>query len=250
MKYNFRVEPISKLQAIQMVQKYHYSNTLPKINKVFLGFYLDEELKGVMTLGYGVRPMHTIKKLFPSLDTKDYLEIGRMCMTEDMPRNSESQMISACCKWLEHNLKDVKVLFTWADGMLGKVGYVYQASSFIYMGYSMTDIYLKDGMKIHPRQTNHLYGGRPTEEQLKAEHIEHYKGKQFKYVKFLCGNKEKKALLRECLVPTDMPYPKEADLEWKIKNLATGEWQTASIPNYITDIKIEQLLPTDQISLF
>ena len=27
---------------------------------------------------------------FPSLDIKDYLGIGRMCMAEEMPRNSES----------------------------------------------------------------------------------------------------------------------------------------------------------------
>ena len=37
---------------------------------------------------------------------------------------------------------DIKVLFTWADGMLGKCGYVYQASNFMYVGKSESDIYL------------------------------------------------------------------------------------------------------------
>ena len=158
MKYEYTVKEISKADALMMIRKYHYSNTLPRINKHFVGFYLGKELVGVVTLGYGTRPRHTIKKLFPSLDTKDYLEIGRMCMTDDMPRNSESQMIKALTRWIRQNL-DIKVLFTWSDGMLGKVGYVYQACSFEYCGFYETDMYLKDGIKIHPRQTKKLFGG-------------------------------------------------------------------------------------------
>ena len=74
---------------------------MPKINKHYLGYYVNNKLVGVLTLGYGTRPLHTIKRIFPSLETKDYYEIGRMCMTDDMPRNSESQMIKAVCKWIK-----------------------------------------------------------------------------------------------------------------------------------------------------
>ena len=166
MKNNYVVEEISKEEALMMVQKYHYSNTLPKLNKHFIGFYLEGELVGIVTLGWGTRPVHTIKKIFPSLETKDYFEIGRMCMTEEMPRNSESQMISKLIKWIKCNEPNVKVLFTWADGIMGKAGYVYQSCSFLYGGYATSDIYLKDGIKIHPRQTRALfisYLGNPIE---------------------------------------------------------------------------------------
>lgn len=156
MKCDYKVEEISKETALEMIREYHYSNTLPKINRYFLGFYLDNELVGVMTLGLGTRPLHTIRRIFPSLGTDDYLEIGRMCMSEEMPRNSESQMIAQCVKWLKANHKEVQVLFTWADGMLGKPGYVYQASNFIYAGYSGGEMYMKDGMKIHVRQMKGL----------------------------------------------------------------------------------------------
>lgn len=94
-KFRFDIKEITKEQALEMVQKYHYSNTLPKLNKHFLGFYLDNELVGLITLGWGTQPRGTIQKIFPSLDTKDYYEIGRMCMTEEMPQNSETQMISS-----------------------------------------------------------------------------------------------------------------------------------------------------------
>ena len=63
-------------------------------------------------------------------------------MSEDMPRNSESQMLSQTIKWIKSNCPDIKVLFTWADGMVGKPGYVYQGSNFYYLGYIWTDMYM------------------------------------------------------------------------------------------------------------
>lgn len=108
MRYNYEIKLLSKNEALEMVQKYHYSNTLPKLNKYFVGFFLNNSLVGLITLGWGTRPLHTIQKIFPSLTTKDYLEIGRMCMSEEMPRNSESQMISQLVKWLKKTIQKSK----------------------------------------------------------------------------------------------------------------------------------------------
>jgi hypothetical protein len=67
--YLYTIKEVSKDLVLDMVTKYHYSNTLPKLNKHFIGFYLQDELVGVVTLGWGTRLKHTIQKLFPSLDT-------------------------------------------------------------------------------------------------------------------------------------------------------------------------------------
>ena len=256
-KYSFDVKEISKETALEMVRKYHYSNTLPRLNKYFIGFYLDTRLVGVVSLGWGTRPLHTIQKLFPSLTTKDYLEIGRMCMCDDMPKNSETQMLSQLVKWIKKNLPEIKVLFTWADGMLGKVGYVYQAANFIYAGYSETDTYMKDGIKIHPRQMKHFLipagekdsriGIRPTQEQMKELGLEHYKGHQYKYFLILADKSEKKALLDEwnsiklAVIEKSkgrisFNRPKEKDLWWKKYDLNTGKWHSCEKPPYTTDI--------------
>ena len=244
--YRFDIKEISKEDALKMIQKYHYSNTLPKINKYFLGFYLDAELVGVVTLGWGTRPRHTIQRIFPSLDTRDYLEIGRMCMTEEMPRNSESQMLSQLVKWIRKNIPELKVLFTWADGMLGKVGYVYQASNFIYAGFSDGEMYMKDGVKLHVRQMKSflvLEGQkddritvRPTAEQMRKHNILHFKGKQYRYLLFLCDRKEKQRLLDECMIDLELPRPKDDDLSWRVKDLITGKWVESEKPPYITDV--------------
>lgn len=227
-----------------MVKEYHYSNILPRLNKHFVGFYLQDRLVGVVTLGWGTRPLHTIRKIFPSLETKDYYEIGRMCMTEDMPRNSESQMLSQLIKYIKKNYPGIKVLFTWADGMVGKPGYVYQASNFWYLGYIWTDMYLKDGIKIHPRQTKQFFSSgendkrltvRPTLEQMNEFGIKHYKGKQFKYVYFTCDKRMQRFLVDECLEPINKEYPKTIDLEWKVKGI-DGKWTSSNKPPYVTDM--------------
>ena len=166
-------------------------------------------------------------------------------MTEEMPRNSESQMLKALTKYIKANFPDIKVLFTWADGMVGKVGYVYQASGFIYAGYSGGEMYMKDGVKIHVRQMKSILVPegvidkritvRPTLEQMKQFNIQHFKGKQYRYLKFLCSKSEKKRLLKECLIDLNLPNPKDDDLSWRVRN-EQGKWVDSKRPPYLTDI--------------
>lgn len=244
--YKFNIREIERETAQDMVKKYHYSNTLPKLNKHFIGFFLGDRLVGIVTLGWGTRPRHTIQRIFPSLDTKDYLEIGRMCMLDEMPRNSESQMLSQLIRWIKANLPQLKVLFTWADGMVGKAGYVYQASNFIYAGYSQGEMYMKDGVKIHVRQMKSFLieegqkdkriTVRPTLEQMRMYNIQHFKGKQYRYLYFVCDRREKKRLLRECLLDLSLPRPKDDDLAWTMKDVNTGKWIESNKPPYVTDV--------------
>ena len=100
MKYFFEIKEIEKTIAIEFVQERHYSKVMPKLTKHWLGIFLEDELVGVLTLGWGTQPLQTIKKLFPNLKSEDYYEIGKMCMDEKMPRNSESQLHSVSIKWL------------------------------------------------------------------------------------------------------------------------------------------------------
>ena len=74
-----------------------------------------------------------------------------MAMTDDMPKNSESQMLSLVIKWIRQHLR-IKYLFVWADGIVGKVGYVYQSANFLYGAFSETDLYVtENGEKVRPR---------------------------------------------------------------------------------------------------
>jgi hypothetical protein len=91
------------------------------------------------------------------MESRHYLEIGKMCMLDSEPRNSETQMISQVIRWVKNNHPGVLFLYTLADGIMGKCGYVYQAANFYYGGEYWTDSYMSaKGEKVHPRTTTLL----------------------------------------------------------------------------------------------
>lgn len=208
-----KIREIPKPQALMFTITRHYRKSIPRLTSLFLGLFIDSTLVGVMSLGWGVRPLHTIRKLFPSCTTKDYFEIGRLCMLEEMPKNSESFFIARCIEYIKENFPEKRILFSWADGLLGKPGFIYQSSNFLYGGYSWTDAYFSDGGEcIHPRTSNKVGGRLGIQDQ---ENIKHFWGKQFRYVYFLCSHKERKELLQESPIEWSKQYPKTSDLEWK-----------------------------------
>jgi hypothetical protein len=77
------LQPIPKHIAVPFIQKYHYSKILPRLTKWYLGYFENDDLVGVVTLGWGTQPKQTIQKLFYNhdIDTKDYFEIGKMCFS-------------------------------------------------------------------------------------------------------------------------------------------------------------------------
>lgn len=220
--------------ATLFLQKWHYSPIIPKLTKHWLGCYVDDELVGVLSLGWGTRPKHTIQVLFPELTSADYFEIGKMAMTDDMPKNSESQMLSLVIKWIRQHLR-IKYLFTWADGIVGKVGYVYQSANFLYGGFSETDLYVtENGEKVHPRTMQGLlpntdgkkYGHRPNYEQRIDLNLKRVKGKQYKYIYPI--NKDDREYLSNSTVDWTINYPKDDNLEWKVMAPGEKEWSTVS----------------------
>lgn len=231
------VKVLNKFVAADFIFNRHYSAVMPKLTKHYLGCFIKDELVGVITFGWGTRPKHTIQKLFPDLDTKDYFEIGKMCMDDKMPKNSESQLLSQSIKWLKENTK-IKYLFTWADGLVGKPGYVYQSANFLYGGYSMTDTYVTEqGEKVHPRTIqgqlpntkNRKCGMRPNPQQLIELKLSRVKGKQFRYI-YPMTKKDRK-YLKKSTVEWSLNYPKHKDLIWYIKKPGENEYkQTDEIP--------------------
>ena len=230
---NSELVEIDKVNALDIVFNNHYSKVMPRLTKHFLGSFIDKKLVAVLTLGWGVQPLNTIKILFPSLITKDYLEIGKMCMLEELPKNSESMILAKMFKWVKENRPDVKLIYTWADGILGKPGYVYQAANFLYGGFITTDLYLSDtGERVHPRTAQSYLkdkkdvsiGRRPNKEFLIENNWSHYRGRQFRYVYFLCDKREKKRLLKETDIKWNREYPKDDAIVWKKKDFTDGSW--------------------------
>jgi len=246
-----KIKEIDKSLAQEFIKKFHYSSTMPRINKLFIGGYIDDELVGAMTCGWGTQPKATIKKLFPSLDTTDYWEIGKFCMDDKMPKNSESNFLSKCLKHLKKYHKQIKVLYTWSDGMLGKPGYIYQSSNFLYGGFIWTDsFFTKEGNRIHPRSCKELLienakmVGKEklfwmTKEFEELKGIMRYKGNQLRYCYFLCSKGEKKRLIRESSFEWTINYPQKKDLKWKVRS--GKDWIFSIAPKYVQTLNAKEV---------
>ena len=79
------IEVVPVPVAKTFVRSWHYSETFPPHCLLNLGARdKNGVLAAVAIWGYGVRPLHTIRGLFPSLGTRDYLELARLCLRDDM----------------------------------------------------------------------------------------------------------------------------------------------------------------------
>jgi hypothetical protein len=237
------LEEIELRVAAEFVLNHHYSKVMPKQTKLVLGAFKGKGglLVGVITFGWGVRPQDTLRALFPSLDTgpgfaKQYLEIGKMCVHNSEPKNTESRLLSLAARYVKKHRPEVKLIFTWADALWGKPGYVYQAANYYYGGFIWTDVYTdKGGIRLHPRQLpryvremllkrghteeqiknilqsewradNGIGVKRPSKEMMVKYGLKHVFGMQFRYVFFLCDKEEEQRLLKDSATARTITY--------------------------------------------
>ncbi len=242
--YCDQVEVIDRASAFAFVQEHHYSAVLPRLTKLTIGGYRDGQLSAVVTFGWGVRPLHTIAKAFPGLTPADYYEVGKMCLGDWMPRNSESHFLRRALRLLKELRPQLQIVWTWADGILGKPGYVYQAANFFYGGFIWTEMYLDAaGIRVHPRSVQGFTTqGKRDRETTEGLGLQKYWGKQFRYCYPLCSNHRWQTL--SATSPFDWrrrDYPKGADLEWK-----GPDRESCAAPPYTAGRYVK---PTPQLAL-
>lgn len=238
------VVEIDKHTAINFVHKYHYSKILPRLTKYYLGIYENDELLGVFTLGWGTQPLHTIKKIFYKHDmvSENYIEIGKMCFLPKCNNsNFGSRSIKEVVKWLKSNT-NIMFLYTLADGIMGKCGYVYQASNFIYIGKFKTSVYMntRTGEKIHPRSAKQLckenafFEGKKkvfwlTDEFCKYKGIDKINGLMFRYILPLTHTAKK--ILKQYPEYNGLTYPKNKDLIFE-RRIDNGKFERIEQPKF------------------
>ena len=221
--------PLNMRAARRFVVEHHYAKDWGAIGKLALGLEWEGQLVGAAIWGYGTRPLHTIQRCFPSLTSKDYLELVRLCVLDQMPRNTETQFLKMQIAFIKANYPPVKVLLSWADGMRGKPGFVYQAASWLYGGFIWSEFYVTlDGEVIHPRLLITRYGRRDKTFTL-SRGLTKVHGFQFRYCKFLCSKGEAKRLLRESPFRWGQNYPKLPDLVFEI-DAGEGARESRELP--------------------
>lgn len=84
------------------------------------------------------------------------LELRRLCLIDDTPKNAESFFVGWTIRWLKKNT-DWEFILSYADEEQGHSGVIYRAANFKYLGKTSTGKSLEvDGKKFHIRTLSML----------------------------------------------------------------------------------------------
>ena len=185
--YTLIVLPIKNEETYPWLLQKHYAKRIPQIMYAF-GLYENNELVGVVTYGIPASP-----SLCLGICGKEWadkvLELNRLCL-QDNSKNQSSFLVSNSIKLLPKPT----IVVSYADTAQGHVGYVYQATNFLFTGTTKerTDMGGRDGK--HSRHS-------------KDPSIRIFRSAKHRYIYFH-GTKPQKKLLRSLLKYDVKLYPK------------------------------------------
>lgn len=122
------VQPITARQATEVVVEHHYLHRRPPISAAF-GLFDRGGLVGAVT--FGVPASRHLQKSACPEDPQAVIELNRLWVLDEMPRNTESWFVSRALKQLP-----ARIVVSYADTTYGHVGYVYRALGWNYAGWT------------------------------------------------------------------------------------------------------------------
>ena len=197
-----QVIQIQPKETYQWLLEKHYAKRIPQIMHSF-GLYIDGALKGVVTYGIPASPA-----LCMGICGKEYsdkvLELNRLCLMENN-KNESSFLVSHSIQLLPKPT----IVVSYADTSQGHVGYVYQATNFLYTGLSANRVdWTIKGMEHKHSKT--ISDGM-TLESIKEKYGDDFyyteRSRKHRYI-FFHGSKTDKKIMRKLLKYNVEPYPK------------------------------------------
>lgn len=159
------VNPIEKTVARKMIVENHYSHKWTSC-RYALGLFDNDKLKGCAVYGYPVG-RRVVASIAAELQKDEVLELTRLWVCDSLGHNTESWFIGQTFKWLKKNAPKIKVLIAYSDPLAGHIGFIYQATNWLYQGNNMMlvrgFIHHINGEALHPRTCVAKYGTIETE---------------------------------------------------------------------------------------
>ena len=145
------------------LRRWHYADHVDVQEKETFGLFREgtflPELVGVCIYTRPAGPS-AAQKYYPQ-DPDKCLELRRLCLIDDTPKNAESFFVSRTLKWLKKNT-EWKFVVSYADPEQGHKGTIYRAANFKYEGVTAPgQSLLVDGNPFHIRtltMTDRPYG--------------------------------------------------------------------------------------------
>lgn len=201
-----KVFPIKPEEAEPWLLKKHYAKRMCPISYAF-GVYRDTQLIGVVTYGTPVSSALRVG-VCGERWMDNVIELNRLCCNNE--KNVASILVGRSLKMLPKP----SVVVSYADTEQGHVGYVYQATNFVYTGLSAkrTDWKLKGMEHLHGATVADISRGQENRAQWMRDKFgdDFYledRARKHRYVYFV-GSQGQKKLMQSALMYDTEPYPK------------------------------------------
>jgi hypothetical protein len=219
----FKVLPINNFEVEPWLLQKHYAKRMCPISYAF-GLYDQEKLIGIVT--YGVPASSMVRRgLCGEQWEENVIELNRLCC------NSEKNLASILVGRSLQMLPKPMIVVSYADTEQGHVGYVYQATNFIYTGLSFKkkDWAIKGMEHLHGATVVDMSRGQENRIKFMREKFgdDFYlkdRAQKHRYV-FFVGNKTQRKTMLSNLMYQAEPYPKGDSKRYD----AGGEVQTQQL---------------------
>ena len=203
------VLPIKHEECEEWLLKIHYAKRIPLIMHSF-GLYVDKKLDGIITYGMPASPALCVGVCGEK--NRDFVyELNRLCVNDNLPKNSLSYFVSQCLKKLP-----TMILISFADTSMNHNGYIYQATNWIYTGLSAKrpDWKIKGKENLHSFTIADEFRGKKNRiDLIKKKYGDKFytidRPRKHRYIYFI-GNKSEKKQFKK-------------DLKYEIKNYPKGQ---------------------------
>lgn len=200
------VRQIQHYEAIPWLLKKHYAHRTCPISYAF-GIYRNMELIGVVTYGTPVSSSLRVGVCGEKWIDK-VLELNRLCC--ESTKNVASMLVGRSLTMLPKP----SVVVSYADTEQGHIGYVYQATNFLYTGLSAkrTDWKIKGMENLHGATIADMSRGKENRaafmrEKYGSDFFLKDRPRKHRYVFFVGSKKERKEMMNDLLYHIE-PYPK------------------------------------------
>ena len=204
-KDNYTIKEIPYQLAMDTVVKYHYLHRKCPCSHAYGLFDRGGVLKGCVV--YGVSCSSTLLKGICGEDeAHNVYELNRLWVSDDVPKNGESYLISHTLKML-----DKEIIVSFADSSQNHIGYVYQASNFLYCGLSarFRDPKVRGMENMHHATYAHGMTMEQVKEKYVAENVYYVdRPRKHRYIYFNANKWRRKELMSK-LKYKIQDYPKE-----------------------------------------
>ena len=178
----------------------HYAKRIPSIVYAY-GVFVDHVMQGVITYGIPASPSLTVGICGEEHKDK-VVELNRLSIIDGHDKNLASYFVAQTLKMLPKPL----IVVSYADTSMKHVGYIYQATNFIYTGLSAKRTEWREvGVNSHSRSVVRHYSLEQRQEDDRFAMID--RPRKHRYV-YITGSRKQKRELLDCLNYSIQPYPK------------------------------------------